>query len=177
MNSVSDALVKTGSILVNGQTRMSERALFREIHQAMELIRNLLKDELCYQKKIDKAYEDTLMSDLKFIPEQFDKNILEIITVAKVVLQNINFAKMNHELQDIKQEYYFEPNVYQTFETCIGRIQMGKLDRVRIMNIIRKFKPLFECIDYLISTPIRLIFKIGLLQEQHHNDDLYDVFD
>lgn len=156
---------------------MNDRKLIVEIRRTLDIIRNLLKDNMNQLNKIDKAYEETLLNDMRIIPEQYDDNILEIITVAKVVLQNINFSKMNKELQSIKTEYYFEPNTYQTFESCMDKIQMNRLDRARVMNIVRKFKPLFECIDTLISKPIHLIFRIGVFQDQSNNNYMSDVFD
>ena len=152
---------------------MPDRKLIYEVHNALEIFRTLLQDNKSLCNRIDNSYEELLLNDLQTVPEQYDKDILNGLKIVKTIINNINFIKISEELGSLTGiNMCLELNTFHIFESMIGKLEMSKKDRARIMNIVSKFRPLFECVDRLISNPVELVRKIGTMR----NDMLNDLF-
>ena len=154
-------------------TSKTGRKLIEEVHNALQIFRTLLQDNKNLCSKIDDNYEELLLNDLQTVPEQYDKDILNGLKILKTFINNINFMKISEELSNLSGiNMNIDLNTFHIFESMIGKLEMSKKDRARIMNIISKFKPLFECVDKLLAKPVELVRKIGTMK----NNILDDLF-
>lgn len=155
------------------------RQLVIEVQSALNYMRKLLEGNRKILSKIDKSYEETILTELKLVPEQYDPDILNIISIIKIVITNINYSKINAGFQalpkHIRQMLIPETviDLFSIFKKCIGSIQMQPVDRARIVNIVSKFKPLFNCVDELLKDPIQTVGKISSIM----NTDEFKDFD
>lgn len=151
----------------------SERKLINEVHNVLQIFRTLLQDNKNLCNKIDESYEELLLMDLQNVPEQYDKDILNGLKIVRTFINNINFTKISEELGSMTGiKMSLELNTFSMFEKGMNRLEMSKKDKARIMNIVSKFRPLFECVDKLINEPIELARKIGMMK----NNMLDDLF-
>ena len=154
------------------------RPLVLEVQNALNYMRKLLEGNRKILSKIDKSYEETILTELKLVPPQYDEDILNIIRIVKIVLSNINYSRINEGFQalpvHIRQLLIPETviDLFGIFKKCIGNIQMQPVDRARIVNIVSKFRPLFTCIDELLKDPINTVGKISSVM----NPEVFEDF-
>ena len=149
----------------------SSRVIFKEIHDAFVIVRQLVSDNLCLYDSIDEAYESVLLNDLKLVPEQYDSRILQIIRAVKVIFININYSAISQGIDDITGGMLsFCVNTYEEFKRGLEHIEMTKKDRLRLFNIVSKFKPLFSAIDAMLAEPIKYIRKAAALSDNSNAD-------
>ena len=161
------------SIYVKQQN--NERKIISEVHDAFNIIRQLISDNLVLSSQIDSAYEQTLLSELELVPEQYDKDILTILRIIKTFIKHISFSSIAQDLVDISGDSVrFDINTYAVFQTTFDHLNISRKDKTRVMNIVIKFKPLFSCIDSMMHKPIELVRKIGALQSDSYNNILLD---
>lgn len=155
-------------------SRKSEgRRLISEVHNILQLFRTLLQSDLNICREIDESYEETLIQSIRAVPEQYDEKILDVLDVIKIFINNINFVKIGEELTKFgKNHVKFDLNTYQLFEDGMNKVEMSRKDKARIMNITTKFRPIFECVNKLLSRPVDLVRKIGEMR----NNMLDDLF-
>lgn len=153
--------------------RNEERRLISEVHNILQLFRTLLQSDLNICREIDESYEETLIQSIRAVPEQYDEKILDVLDVIKIFISNINFVKIGEELARFgKNHVKFDLNTYQLFEDGMNKVEMSRKDKARIMNITTKFRPIFECVNKLLSRPVDLVRKIGEMR----NNMLDDLF-
>jgi hypothetical protein len=56
-------------------------------------------------------------------------------------------------------------DTFGIFKKCMESIQMKPVDRARIVNIVTKFRPLFQCVDELLKNPLDTVQKISDLTD------------
>lgn len=155
------------------EERNKERRLISEVHNILQLFRTLLQSDLNICREIDESYEETLIQSIQAVPEQYDEKILDVLDVIKIFINNINFVKIGEELARFgKNHVKFDLNTYQLFEDGMNKVEMSRKDKARIMNITTKFRPIFECVNKLLSRPVDLVRKIGEMR----NNMLDDLF-
>ena len=142
------------------------RQLVIEVQDALNYLRKLLVNNSKILGKIDRSYEETILTELKLIPTQYDAEILDIIKVVKVFISNINFAGISSGLNSLPNAIrnMLIPESVDTFgifRKSIEHIQMKPVDRARIINLVSKFRPLFQCVDELLKNPLDTFQKIG----------------
>lgn len=151
----------------------SERKLISEVHNILQIFRTLLEDNKNLCRKIDESYEELLLNDLQNVPEQYDEDILNGLKIVRTFINNINFVKISEELRNMTGiNMCLDLNTFSMFEKGMGKLEMDKKNKARVMNIVSKFRPLFECVDKLINEPIELVRKIGMMK----NNMLDDLF-
>ena len=150
------------------------RKIFNELHDIMELVRNILQDDRNLCNKIDAAYEELLIQSLELVPEQYDNEILTSIEIMKIVIRNINFENISKELRKFDEnKLRLKINTFDLFKSSMNHLNATKIDKARIMNIVTKFQPLFECVDEILDKPIAMVRKISTIK----NNDLIDIFE
>ena len=150
---------------------MSNRLMLNEIHNIFTVIRQLVSDNRVLHDSIDSAYEEVLLSDLRLIPEQYDQDIMNIINSVKIILSNINYSAISQGINDLMGGIlHFNVNTYEEFKAGFSKINMTNKDKIRIMNIVSKFRPLFTCIDTMLADPIVYIRKAAQLSNNDYND-------
>lgn len=149
------------------------RPILDEIHNAFNVIRQLVHDNRTIYDSIDEAYEEVLIQDLKLVPEQYDDDILKIIRSVKVILTNINYTAISQGIDDITGGMlHFSVNTYNEFKEGLDKISMNKKDKSRINNLVSKFRPLFRAIDNMLAEPLVYIRKAAQLSNTQYDDIL-----
>ena len=159
------------SIYINQDPSKSQRHLICKIHDIFNIVRQLISDNLVLLQQIDKSYEQILLDELKLIPEQYDDTILTTIRIIQTFIKHISFVSIAKDLSDIADDSIrFDINTFSIFQNTFDRVNIPRKDKSRIMNIVTKFKPLFSCIDVMLSKPINLVHKIGTLQTNSYSN-------
>lgn len=152
----------------------NDRKLIHEVRQILQIVRAFVNSDKCLINSIDYTYEEMLINDLNTIPEQYDSKLLEILTVVKIFIKNIDFVRISEELDNLKgNNFRLTVDLYSNFEKMINKLGINKKDKARIINIVLKFKPLFTCIDKLLYDPIALVKQIGNMK----NNELNNLFE
>ena len=154
----------------------SDRKLLKELHTVLDLFRTIFNEDKKLLKDIDESYEQTLMSELALVPEQFDTMILQYINIIKVLADNINFKKLANDLDDLSAQGElptFEINTFDVVKLGFKNLGLAKGNFLRIVNMLTKLTPIFKCVDKVISMPISILRRIGEITEnQQKYDDL-----
>ena len=149
----------------------SDRELFHEIHLCFNIARQLIQDNRDLYESIDEAYETVLLQDLSLVPEQYDFEVLRTIRSIKIVLANINYSAIAKGIDNVYDGIlHFNINTYEEFKKALEKIEMTKKDRIRILNLVSKFKPLFSIIDLIINEPLVYIRKVAQLSTNQYSD-------
>ncbi len=149
------------------------RELVTEVHTIFNIVRQLISDNLALTETIDTAYEQTLINELSLIPVQYDADILKVFRVIRSVIKNMAFNNIADDITDIAGDAIrFEVNTFKACKYTFDHLTLSRVDRARIMNIVTKFKPLFTCIDSMLSRPVELIRKISNMQDSAYSDIL-----
>lgn len=144
----------------------SPRPIYRELHNVFMIVRQLMADNLYILNSIDESYEHVLFMNLELVPQQFDTDILKTLTAIKAILSNINFSAISAAIDDITGGILsFQVNTYEMFNSAFNKFSMEKRDKIRIQNIVSKFKPLFAAIDTMLASPLVYIRKIASLTD------------
>lgn len=148
--------------------RTPKRLIFKELHEILNIFRTIFVDEKSIYNEIDEVYEETLVSSLQMVPEQFDELIMKYINLVKVLVNNINFDKLSNDLERFDGEYdipHIEINSIKLFEEGLNNTTVSKINKARTMNIVNKLVPIFKCVDVIISMPKKVLRKIANLQK------------
>ena len=149
----------------------SNRVILQEVHNAFNVVRQLVHDDRSLYSSIDEAYESILIEDLKLVPEQYDEDILKIIRSVKLILTNINYSNISKGIDDITGGFlHFNVNTYEEFKKGLNKIDMVKKDRLRLLNLVSKFRPLFTAIDAMLAEPLIYIKKAAQLSNNQYSD-------
>ena len=151
-------------------SKTAPRQLVVEVRSALNYLRKLLQNNRKILKSIDDAYEQTILTELKLVPPQYDNEILDIIKIVKICIGNINYTNIARGLNGlpnhIKSMLIPESvDTFGIFKRCIDNIQMKPVDRARIVNLVSKFRPLFQCVDELVKNPLATVQKISELTD------------
>lgn len=158
----------------SNNTTENLRRLIKEVHDVFNIVRQLVSDNLVLSSQIDVSYEQTLIDELRLVPEQYDNDILTTLRIVKTFIKHISFSSIANDLIDIAGDSIrFNINTFAAFQTTFEHIDLSRKDRMRVMNIVKKFKPLFSCIDSMMSKPIELVRKIGAMQTNSY-DNIFD---
>jgi hypothetical protein len=157
--------------------KQSPRQLIVEVQSALNYLRKLLQGNSRILSKIDKAYEDTVLTELKLVPQQYDNEILDIIRIVKICISNINYGNIARGLGGLPNHIRAmlipeSVDTFGIFRKCIENIQMKPVDRARIINIVSKFRPLFQPVDELLKNPLDTVKKVSELTSV---DDFADI--
>lgn len=141
----------------------NNRKLLSELHSTLNFFRTIFRDDHVICHSIDESYEEVLMHELEVVPEQFDELILKYVQVVKVIGSCVDFRKLASELDAINDDTlpHFEINSLHAFEQGLANVNITKVNRTRTMNIVTKLKPIFHCIDRIVSMPIPVLRRIG----------------
>jgi hypothetical protein len=153
------------------------RQLIVEVQTALNYLRKLLQGNGKILGKIDRAYEETILTELKLVPQQYDPDILNIIKIVKICIENINYANISRGLNGLPNHIKAmiipeSVDTFGIFRKCIENIKMKPVDRARIVNIVSKFRPLFQCVDELLINPLDTVRKVSDLI---NTDDFADI--
>ena len=148
----------------------SPRQIVVEVQNALNYLRKLLQGNKKTLSRIDRGYEETILTELQLIPQQYDKDILDIIRIVKICIGNINYGNIARGLNGLPNQIrnMLIPESVDTFgifKKCMESIQMKPVDRARIVNIVTKFRPLFQCVDELLKNPLDTVQKISDLTD------------
>ena len=147
------------------------RELVAEVHNIFNIVRQLISDNLALSQTIDNIYEQTLLNELSLIPVQYDADILKVIRVIKSVIRNISFNNIAKDIVDIAGDaIHFEIDTFKACQYTFDHLTLTRIERARIMNLFIKFKPLFTCIDSMLSRPVQLVRKISSMQDSAYSD-------
>ena len=151
-----------------------DRKIFTELHKVLDVFRTIFRDDKRVCLSIDESYEETLIYELEAVPEQFDEMILKYLKFVKVIVNNVNFKQLAKELEALNDDSipHLEINSLNTFEEALNKVSMNKVNRARIMNLSTKLKPLFTCVDKVVSMPIQVLKRIGELNDKSYADIL-----
>ena len=153
---------------------MAERTLLVKFHEILDLFRTIFANDNDILNGIDDTYEEVLTKELILIPEQYDDLILQYLTIVEVLAKNINFKNIANELETLKAENKlpsYELSSFDMISAGIKLINTAKGNRFRILNMLIKLKPLFKCVDKVMSMPIDILKRIGEMTE---NSNKYD---
>ena len=147
----------------------SPRTIYRELHTVFMIVRQLMSDNLCILNSIDEAYEHVLFMNLELVPEQFDDDILKTFNAIKAILSNINFSAISAAIDDITGGVLsFRVDTYAMFNEAFNKFSMDKREKLRVQNIVSKFKPLFAAIDAMLASPLTYIRKVAAMSDASH---------
>jgi len=130
--------------------------IINDLRTLFRIIRTLFSDAPKVLKNISEDYEETLYGELKLIPTQFDENILDVFSVAKIIIKNINFDNLlvDFEKQNITNRGILCYNLLTSF---IDTMKVENKTKAIYKNFLLKFKPLCICIDKLTENPIKYL--------------------
>lgn len=150
------------------------RKIFSELHNALNIFRTIFRDDKYVCSSIDESYEETLIYELESVPEQFDDLILKYLNFVKVVAGNVNFKKLAEELDKLNDDSipHLEINSLYALEQGLDNLNLTKANRARVLNIVTKLKPMFACVDKVVSMPIQVLRRIGELTDNSYKDIL-----
>lgn len=150
------------------------RKLFVELHNTLDIFRTIFRDDKYICRSIDDSYEEVLIYELQAIPEQFDELILKYLQFVKIVASNVNFTKLANELEALNDDSipHVEVNSMYALEQGVQTLNVTKQNKLRIMNIVVKLKPIFSCVDKIVGMPIQVLRRIGELSTNSYNDVL-----
>lgn len=147
----------------------TNRKLLIELHNTLELFRDIFVDDRSITNRIDSAYEKTLMNELSVVPEQYDELILQYFNVIKVFADNINFARLADNLEELNKKGEipkFKLNTFDMIKAGIDAMSMVKANKLRFINILIKLSPIFKCCDKIIEMPINVLKRCGVIQNE-----------
>lgn len=153
----------------------SDREIIVELRNLMNLFRTIFSDDKFVCKNIDETYEAILISDLKLIPRAYDKDIMACFKIIKIVVTNIDYAKIYAGINELDPEYRnlgLEVDSYHAAEKWLSRIQIDKLDKLRITNIMTKLRPLFACVDKIFQVPQGFLRNVTMLTDKNTYNDI-----
>ena len=149
----------------------ANRPIFSELHNIFNILRQLVHDNRPLYDSIDEAFEETLLSDLVLVPEQFDDLTMNIIKTVKVIFTSIDYQNMANNIDDNMARFlHFKLNTFEEFKNGLDYIKLSRKDRSRVANIVTKFYPLFRCVDSMLDQPLEYIRKAAnLTSTQYEN--------
>lgn len=154
---------------------IENRELLVELHNIMELFRTIFADDKLVCRNIDENYEKILISDIRLIPCQYDREILQYVKTIKLVAVNINYTAILQGMADIDPDYKsmsLEFDSYKGAENILERLNIPKIDKLKVTNVMTKLRPLFSCVDKIFQMPFRVLTNITHLTSDKYNDIL-----
>jgi hypothetical protein len=122
----------------------------KELSSFIKLLRTVCADNGSLLSELDDVYEEELSAELRLIPTQYSELILSKISTFKQIAECVDFNKMST---------IFPNNVsVNSYEKALGLIELfsTKSNINKFKNLCFKLKPLFRCVDYIISDPSKL---------------------
>lgn len=150
---------------------MYSRNLKNEIHSIINFFRTIFSDDRDITNEIDETYEEVILGEIDLVPQQFDEDILKYFKIFKIVIFNINYGCILKELNtfDIPR---LNIDSFNMVSEGLNSIVIDRKNKLRVINILTKFKPIFKCIDKVISMPINILKKINNMMSDKYNDIL-----
>lgn len=159
-------------------------ALVSEVKNVFKLLRELCKGKSKLLRKIGEDYEEVLLNDLNLIPSQYEDEIMVWVNVVKIVLNNIKFVEIGIALGKLcdknaylKDSLTMNIDVYARIESIINGLNIKQVDKARIMNIVKKFKPLCDVVREVLKDVVGFVNKVGLLNSGCVSNSASDELD
>jgi len=142
---------------------MTRNTIIEDLKYVFKILRTIFSDTPQVVKHICEDYEETLYGEFKLIPKQFDEDIITGMTVAKIILKNIDVESL---IKDLKKTGLIKNTSINSFKIITGYIDsLNKDSKTKAIykNFLTKFKPLCYCIDKTTENPMKYLQKYSQL--------------
>lgn len=135
------------------------------LHIVLESIKAL---EAGPYTKLDKDYEEELMKELTVIPEYALESIAHGIDVFKCIYGSLNFRELLERLRTLPYDLTLRFNVYEKLKKQVSEITDKRIKSF-LVALLRKCKPILDCLTVIIENPLDYLHKLAL---PHELDDI-----
>jgi hypothetical protein len=149
-------------------------ALQKTVRDLIELFRYMFAEDKALLRRIDSAYEETLIEELNLIPKEFEAyvmNYVDILQKAYGCFDIVRFYECIREYDNAAFPTLFV-NSYKAFTNGLTKLTISKANKARVMNMVGKFEPLFTCIDHVINDTKSSFEKLAKRASGNTFDDL-----
>lgn len=149
-------------------------SLEETIKSTINLFRYIFEHDKALLKTIDESYEKILLEDLTFVPKDVEQYVLNYVNMVTTAYQCFDIQRFNNILNSMPNEAFpqFNMNSYELFTQGLSKINLSKVDKARVTNMVSKFRPLFVCFDRIINNTKFAINRLAERSSIHSFDDL-----
>jgi len=131
-------------------------AIINNLQGLFRVLRTVFAGTPQLMKLINEDYEDVLYSEMKLIPIQFDKHIINVMNMIKIIIKNINFDNLTKDIEDLSLNY--KGIIFHNFvSSLIDSLPVESKTKSIFKNFLTKFKPICKCVDKIIEDPIKYL--------------------
>ena len=141
------------------------------------VLRYIFEEDKVLLRTIDSAYEETLVEELKLIPKQFSGYVLRYINSVLIFYKCFDIQTFNSYIKSVPLGYFVDElfvDTYSYFLKFINNYNIDKANKARIINITKKFVPLFKCIDNVLMNTRKTFNRLEQFRQHEHFNDLLD---
>lgn len=150
----------------------NNRRIVTEFRKCINILRDLVDDDRDLLNGIDTVYEDAMIMEIRMVPEQFDRTILELFIIVNIFLVNTDFNAIADQIAETTHDIRLNFNTFDIFTRNIVHVDTSERNKQRMLNFLSKLKPLFRCFDALVYNPCELLRRVGRLNVNKYSDVL-----
>lgn len=128
-------------------------SLKQSVQELITVFRYVFDNDKKILHSINKSYEEVLLEDLENIPRDALSYVETYVSIVKSAYMCFDMVKFNGMLELIDASAFpqFSLNSYELFQKGVNKLTISDDNKARIMNLTRKFMPLFNCIDKFVN--------------------------
>jgi hypothetical protein len=128
-------------------------SLKQSVRELITVFRYVFDNDKKILHSINESYEEVLLEDLENIPYEALSYVETYVNIIKSAYLCFDMVKFNGMLALIGASAFpqFSLNSYDMFQKGVNKLAISADNKARIMNLTRKFMPLFNCIDKFVN--------------------------
>jgi hypothetical protein len=128
-------------------------SLKQSVQELITVFRYVFNNDKKILHSINESYEEVLLEDLENIPHDALSYVETYVNIVKRAYMCFDMVKFNVMLELIDASAFpqFSLNSYELFQKGVNKLSISADNKARIMNLTRKFIPLFNCIDKFVN--------------------------
>ena len=154
--------------------QVSNMSLEQTLKDLINVLRFIFENDKVTLATIDDAYESALIDALQLIPTDVKDYVLSYVNVVKTAYTCFDMAKFNQQLTKVSKNAFpiFNIDSYKLFEQGLNKLDLTNANKARITSQVKKFKPLFTCIDKIINDARFTIARLAIRSSTAMFDDM-----